>query len=271
MKTFKIFIIAIFPLLVVAGCDNKPNSTTQEQVTTEVLSFGRTQKNIVIENQTGSIDITGTDASQDISVRIVRRANGTDSTDAGAHIDDMKITKETSGDDVVFKTQYPDDASRKYNVSYFITAPKYFNIKLKQTAGDINVKNTANAALIIESGSGEITINNVWARDLNVENGNGGLTADFWPMDNSISQFKLGNGNAKLSIPANSNATIDVTNDNGTITNEGLPWVNSSPSANQFSGVLGTGRSVIRCKVGNGNIFLRSSGNQFEIPAASGK
>ncbi|MES2764560.1 MAG: DUF4097 family beta strand repeat-containing protein [Bacteroidota bacterium] len=271
MKTFKTLLLVIFSIVALDSCSRNTTTMTREDESTEVLTFGRAKKNIVLENQTGSIDITGTDASQDIFVRIVRRASGSDSGDAETHIEDVKISKETTGEDIIFKTEYPGGDDRKYSVSYFIVVPKYSNITIKQENGDINVKNTANNSLKIESGSGEININNVWAREMNVESGNGNLTADFWPLENSTAEFELGNGNAKISIPANSNASIDVNNENGAITNEGLPWLNSSPSKNQFSGVLGTGKSVIKCSVGNGNIFLRSSGNQFEIPSTSQK
>lgn len=266
MKNFKLFFITLFSITLIVSCDKNSTPTTREEESKEVLTFGTSKKNLIVENQTGSIDITGTDDSQDVSVRIVRRASGSDSGDAQTNIEDVKVSKETSGEDIVFKTEYPGGDGKNYSVSYFITVPKYYNIKLNQENGDINVKNTANTSLIIESGSGEITIDNVWAKELGVESGNGGISADFWPMDNSSAEFNLGNGNVKISIPANSNAGIDVSNDNGTITNEGLPWLNSSPSKNHFSGVLGTAKSVITCKVGNGNILVRSNGNQFDIP-----
>jgi DUF4097 and DUF4098 domain-containing protein YvlB len=269
MKFFKTLVWSILVVSALNSCDRNTTALTREEESKEILTPGGTKKNLIVENQNGSIDITGTDESQDITVRIIRRASGSDSSDAGTHIEDVKISREQTGEDIVFKTDQPGGGSRNYSVSYFITVPKYFTVNLKQTNGDINVKNVANNFLKIESGSGEITIDNVWSREIDVENGNGNLAADFWPLENASAEFELGNGNARISIPANSNATIDASNDNGNITQEGLPWVNSSPSKNQLSGVLGTGKSVITCKVGNGNIFLRSNGNQFEIPVSS--
>lgn len=265
MRFLKMIFLPIAAAFLFACGDNSGTTTTREMESKEVLTFGREKKNLIVENQNGSIDITGADDSQDISVRIIRRASGSDSSDAQTHIEDVKITREQTGEDVVFKTDQPGGESRNYSVSYVITVPKYFNVRLKQANGDINVRNIANNTLHIENGSGEITIENVWSRQIETKNGNGGISADFWPLANAAAEFTIGNGNMKVSIPANSNATLDASSDNGSITHEGLPWMNSRPSGNQFSGVLGTGKSVVRCVVGNGNILLRSNGNQFEV------
>ncbi|HYF04088.1 MAG TPA: DUF4097 family beta strand repeat-containing protein [Patescibacteria group bacterium] len=252
-------------MLALSSCESEPHTTTREYESKEVLTFGGEKKNLIVENMNGSIDITGADDSQDISVRIIRRASGTDSSDAQTHIEDVKVTREQAGEDVVFKTDQPDDQSRNYSVSYVITVPRYFNIRLRQSSGDINVRGVENSSIQIENGNGEIRIDDVRSGHIESTNGNGGITADFWPAENSIAEFETGNGDMKISIPANSNTSIDASTDHGNIGHEGLPWIKSSPFKTQFTGVLGTGKSVLKCKVGNGNITLRSNGNQFEV------
>jgi hypothetical protein len=125
--------------------------------------------------------------------------------------------------------------------------------------GDVTVA-FANGAVRASSGNGSVMVNA--AGPINASSGNGDVDARIAPLNSSLDTRPMtlssGNGNVRLSLPADFNGQIDATASHGRIKSDFDVRARGSVERSRLRGSIGTGNGpLIKLNSGNGRLEIR--------------
>lgn len=233
---FGLFLI----LCILCACDKTDSDRDhefEEKVSETVEVSGQTT--LFIQGRNGNITITGTNETSDISLDITKIVKSRISvSDAESHMSDIFISIEEETDDIEVFVDHPLNNDIDYTVNFSITLPLIFDFEIVLGNGNIALESTS--------------------RFVTVNLGNGNTSADLILLDTCMVEVLTGNGNIELSIPSTTNAYLDASVGNGTVTNTGLNIQNQVSSGKQITGDIGNGAGTIVLVAGNGNIRIES-------------
>ncbi len=223
--------------LLAANCGgNAGSSFTAEENDSQTLAL-TTQTALVIENTNGTITITGSDATAELTCLTTKKVTSTVSTsDAQGHISDIDVAVSEDADSVTYAVTHPTSESRSYEVNFDITLPNHLNVVITLYNGNIALNATTTSV------------------EVNLLNGT--FVADLTLNDPCALAIDVGNGDIMLTLPNSTNAALTASVVNGAIINDGLIFTDQDISSTQFSGTLGTGDGSIVLSVANGQIEM---------------
>ncbi|UCH13776.1 MAG: hypothetical protein JSV22_11790 [Bacteroidales bacterium] len=237
MKT----ILSLFVIVCIfCACDktNSDRDQEYEEKESETISISG-QKMLVIQSRNGDITITGTDAKDDMSFDITKIVKSRVSVShAESHMSDISVSIEENTDEIEVIADHPTDNDLDYIVNFSITLPLIFDYEITLGNGNIDME--------------------AKSRFVTIYLGNGNTAADLILLDTCEVDFYTGNGNIDFTIPSETNAHLDASVGNGTVTNSGLSIQNQVSSDKRITGDIGNGAGMIVLVTGNGNIRIES-------------
>ena len=234
-----IFILFIIVCLLCA-CDKTLSDRDHEYEEKESETVSLTdQTALFLQSRNGNITITGTDETSDMSFDITKIVKSRVSvSDAESHMSDISISIEEKTNEIEVYVDHPTNTDIDYIVNFSITLPLIFDYEIVLGNGNITLESTS--------------------RFVTVNLGNGNTSANLILLDTCAVDILTGNGNIDLAIPSGTNAYLNASVGNGTVTTSGLNIQNQVSSGKQITGDIGNGAGIIVLVVGNGNIRLES-------------
>jgi hypothetical protein len=211
---------------------------------------------LVLENTNGTVEVTGSDTTNDMHLEITKKVRSSSLEDAEDHIGDIEITIDGKLQEVDVTVEHPMSTERDYEVDFAITLPTDLPLaNLNLGNGDISVS-SIKGDFVLALGNGSITLEENVSTGIAAELGNGDIDADVTLADSCTVSFGVGNGSLELTIPKNTNAKVEATVGLGEITYTGLTFEDLLVTGTTLEGILGEGKGYIGLHVGNGNIRL---------------
>ena len=253
---FNMLILTLISSIVAAGCACTATQRLEEyweEYTKTIALSGETK--LILKNTNGVIDITGSDSTNEMLLKITKRVKNNNLEDAEEHIDDIVITEEKRPQEVYIKVEHPISEDRNYAVDFSITLPSHFDFQITSGNGNIYLSSII-GNLALAMGNGNIELNSVNSTQIDVELGNGDIDADINLVDSCMASLRVGNGKITLKVPKNTNAKVDASSGIGNVTYTDLDFKNLQVSSSHLEGVLGEGKGDVVLTVGSGDIEL---------------
>ncbi|MBA3752413.1 DUF4097 family beta strand repeat protein [Candidatus Dependentiae bacterium] len=263
------------------------SSLTEKEVISKEIPF-ESAGTITIVNKTGSVKVTGWDKDS-LAYEITKFAANRE------NLKKIDIVMGLDPKKANFETKY-DERSIKAKVSYVVKVPRKAVLeKISAGSGDITIEDVK-AAISAKTGSGEVTLTNVKgpidavtgsgslairvdegsSDSLSLQTGSGSITIKHAggsvdartgsgsieldqrsvPTDTALS-LRTGSGNIKLTLPQDSNATVEGSMGSGKFKSD---FKELTQSKKTIVGELGTGGASIELKTGSGSITIKGSG-----------
>lgn len=263
--------VALCLALLALGCGDDPAYNRVAEADFDVSFDVTTQTGFDLEGVNGAVTVTGSAATNQITVAGTRRVRSDSQADAENRLLDLQVATTVSQDAILVRTEQPQNTEgRSYEVDYVITLPVDLAIHLVTVNGNVTVSN-AKAGLDVSGVNGNITVSNVDGLDVTIVNGNvtvtdaedinvavtnGNITFDINPPPGDEVHAATVNGNIVLVISAGASTDIKAIRENGTVTTISLPLTNYSDDGRVFKARLGAGEGQITLQTVNGNIVL---------------
>ncbi len=235
----KKYILILFIPVIFHSCEDSGSSDESfeyEDIMTSTMIPGPI-KMLDLRNTNGAIHITGSDTAAYVSLEIIRRVKSyRGSLRAQDHINDIQVVMNYTSHGLEVISDHPVSEDLEYEVHFTITAPIIFDYSLLL-------------------GNGDISLNSV-SRNLDMTLGNGTLLADVILLNDCNVMLEGGNGTIHLIVPDITNASVNATVGNGSISETGLQMTDKVVTGNTLSGIMGEGEGVIQVILGNGSIIL---------------
>jgi hypothetical protein len=242
-----------------------PGKLTEEFHQTYTLA---TEGRIELENINGAVHIEGWDKDE-VQVDAVKYANSKE------RLDEAKIKVIAGKDSISIRTEYPDHDSNwnifgrdnPASVEYTLTVPRRARLdEIRLINGSLDMQGVAgvvhasciNGRLSARGLHGPAELSNV----------NGRTEAQFDRLKDSIELSSV-NGSVDLTLPSDSQATLEASTVHGGIRNDfGLHVNNQNWVGHEMSGELGNGGPEIKLSNVNGGIEIHhaSDGRQLSTP-----
>lgn len=218
---------------------------------------------VSVSNVNGSITVEGWDRNE-VKLEYVKTA------DTKEHLSDVQVKINAQNDSLDVEAEYDYEWSRnggnnnwksrnsKVEVEFRLMVPRGAMLNEIETVnGSVNVANVTNTTKV-SAVNGEVKATNLrGTAELSTVNGT--VTADYDRLDNT-NQIRLEtvNGQAFLTVPSDTNATVRAESVNGKITNDfGLPVRKGQYVGRSLYGKIGSGEVKIKLESVNGELSLR--------------
>jgi hypothetical protein len=210
---------------------------------------------VEILNTNGKITVT---AGEGESVEVVAERVVKASTEekAKALLEEFEIRETASADLVrLDSTSRTTEFGVNRMVNYTVKLPRWANVRLETTNGDIRVDNLA-GELRIEATNGRIEATGL-ENGARVNTTNGAISLDFAKVGDASIECETVNGTITVAVPDDANADVEARVVNGGISTDesGLSVIDES--RRRVEGRLGEGGTRIRLETVNGAIRLR--------------
>jgi hypothetical protein len=212
---------------------------------------------VQIVGASGSIDVQGGNGTT-VEVRAERVARA--STDAAARelLPRIEIREDITPERILLQTQGLGGIviGVEVEVNYHLTVPSGARLRLRTANGAVTVADM-NGRVVISSANGEVTGRNLRG-GVDARSVNKALTIDLAAFDSDPVDLRAVNANVELTLPADTNATLNANDTNGTIEVNDLPF---EPLGDQTKrrtrGRLNAGGTPIEITSINGDIHVR--------------
>ncbi|HYO90161.1 MAG TPA: DUF4097 family beta strand repeat-containing protein [Pyrinomonadaceae bacterium] len=225
---------------------------------------------ITVDTFDGMVNVRAWD-KQEVSYTVAKRAADAE------NMQGIRISADQRGDEVIIRAEFdPASASRLPNVqaeaSIDLFVPRQSNLRITSKDGRLNIEGVS-GELVARTGDGAVDVRDSRG-NLNVETSDGRIrisnfdgTAQAKTGDGGIMldgrftrlNASTGDGSISLSLPSDSNATIET--DAEAVGNDGVA---TSEGNDETSRVrrwrVGSGGNLLTLKTGEGRILLRRSG-----------
>ncbi len=193
-------------------------------------------------------------SGEDFIVRGQKRVGGTDQADAEAHLANLTIQITEQAEEIVVTSIHPRTDGRPYVVDYTLEVPARLVPEISTVNGDVTIEGVE-AGLAVQIINGAVTLRDIVGSS-EVDVINGSIVAQVRIRDDELIRLDGLNGDVSLSIPADTNAQLEATAGNGTVTVTNLTLTNELITSNVVTGTIGTGAGSIMLNADNGNITL---------------
>jgi hypothetical protein len=258
MKKFG-FLLLIFVLSLSFGCnDDDDNDNKFEFEETETLSWstdGITKMVAITKN--GAISVEAT--QEDRITALITKVCGSDSqADAEEHIDDIVISDEIDGNQIILEADMPDCCDRDFSADFEITSPNSIFFDITTVNGALYLGNIR-AGTRMRTTNGAIATANHQG-NINAATVNGAISCDVALLASGKSVvLSTANGAINLSLPSDVSATFNATTVNGTVTITGFDSISYTTDTNNHkSGMIGEGDATVTATVVNGDISIEA-------------
>lgn len=203
-----------------------------------------------LANVNGSIRVDGWDRNQ-VEVRAVKTA-----LHNAADLDRVQIDVESDGGHIAVSTRYPQGSGVEVTVEYHISVPyRVLLANINTVNGDVHVRGVSGMGTL-DSINGSVEVLDSDGRfNARTTNGDVRLELRGLPRGNPI-RLATVNGSVVLSLPAGSNAEINVANRNGDFHSDFPLRTLNAYNPRRFRGQLGNGGGDISMSTVNGGIRL---------------
>ena len=188
-------------------------------------------------------------SGENFVVRGQKRVGGTSQADADARLLNLTIQITELGDEI-----HPRADGRPYVVDYTLEVPARLVPEVSTVNGDVTIESVDNG-LTVQVLNGTVTLTDIEGSS-EVDIANGDTVAEIRIEDDEVIDLATLNGAISLRIPADTNAELSATVDNGTVSFTGLTLTNELITNNVITGTIGTGEGTIMLNVDNGSITL---------------
>jgi DUF4097 and DUF4098 domain-containing protein YvlB len=234
--------------------DNDVSHTNH--VVTDPFSYGYAvgdQGMLEIDAGNGSVEVVGIDDLGTVTIWGERRVRSESREDAEAHLEDIDIRIDHQRYLVRVETIHPEvEEGRIYEIDYRVRVPRDWVVAVKATKGEVDVS-LLDGPLSIDLTDGDAQIDRQ-VGDVHATLSNGNVVGDLLLMPEGMCDISVANGDIVLGIPHTTSALFSAHVVNGTIDVSELPLDETSHSANEVHGYLGSGEGSIRLEATNGSI-----------------
>jgi hypothetical protein len=172
-------------------------------------------------------------------------------------LSEFTIQESVSADQVVVDSRtHGLSINRSRQVDYVVRLPRWVNVTLKSTNGDIDADGLA-GMFRAETTNGEISASGL-EEGAHVETTNGVVRLDFAKLGESGVRCSTTNGEITLTLPRDAKARVAASVTNGAITTTGLDVAATDQSRRRLEGTIGGGGPSVRLETTNGGIHLRA-------------
>jgi hypothetical protein len=145
--------------------------------------------------------------------------------------------------------------NRSRHVDYAVRLPKWVNVTLKATNGDIDADGLV-GMFRAETTNGAINAAGL-EQGADVETTNGVVHLDFAKLGDNGVRCSTTNGEVTVTLPRDAKARILAEVTNGAISTSGLDVATTQQSRRRFEGTIGGGGPAVRVETTNGAIQIR--------------
>ncbi|MHC4457486.1 MAG: DUF4097 family beta strand repeat-containing protein [Planctomycetota bacterium] len=211
---------------------------------------------LVIENQLGTIAITGADVTDcNVTARISARAPSEE--EAAEIAKQVKIRLVPEGNTLTVKADKPHfGKKRSVTINYEVTVPRQTALQLESNMGQIEVSNIA-ASIRAETDIGTITCEEI-SGDIDLAADIGEITVVYSKNAPAVcnATIKTNIGKINFTAPPNFSATIDAAANIGSIETD-LPLSVTGKIGKELHGTIGEGEGALNLKTDVGEINIR--------------
>ncbi len=210
-----------------------------------------------IKNTNGQIrvDTWDGDTIEVVATRVVKAPS---EEQAKTTLAGLKIGESVSASGVVIdgtSMSFAFMLNRSKRVDFAVRAPRWANITLKSTNGEIDVKgvggmfraDTTNGSIVAAGLSG----------GADVETTNGGVRLDMAAIGERGVRCSTTNGSITLSLPRDGKASVTARITNGSITSPDLNLTTTEQSRRRLNATLGGGGPRVELETTNGDIQIK--------------
>jgi DUF4097 and DUF4098 domain-containing protein YvlB len=209
------------------------HNVAQESFSYEVNVSGHTR--LRLEGINGEVTVTGVDGQASVTIEGERRVESNSSSDAEAHLRELEVQVDESGNEIFVETIQPRDSEgRNYIVNYRISVPKDMEVMLGHINGNIYLRDLSGSSLA----------------DLV----NGRIEGRLSLPPDGLIDISTVNGTLDLDIPTDTSARVAANVVNGSIHVHNLSLTDSTSTKTSLRGTLGSGRGRIDLNAVNGTI-----------------
>lgn len=208
-----------------------------------------------IRNTNGKIRLQPSegDTIEVVATRIVKAPS---EEQAKKTLAELQIEEKVLDDAIVVdSTSRGLSINRSRHVDYAVRLPKWVNVTLKATNGEINAEGLA-GMFRAETTNGAINAVGL-EQGADVETTNGVVHLDFAKLGDSGLRCSTTNGEVTVTLPRDTKARIVAEVTNGGITTSGLDVTTTQQSRRRLEGTIGGGGPAVRVETTNGAIRIR--------------
>jgi len=230
----------------------------QEQASNEWTRSYTVEEGATFEivNTNGKIAVTATDGSA-IEVVAERIVKAPTEEKAKALLDDFEIRESATASNVRLESKSPSmEFGVSRSVNYTVKVPRWANVRLETTNGDIQVADLT-GELRIDATNGRIQASGL-ENTTRVSTTNGAITLDFAKIGEDGIECETVNGAITIALPKDASADVDARVTNGTISTDDVGLSVTEESRRRVEGRLGSGGARVRLETVNGAIRLKA-------------
>jgi len=210
-----------------------------------------------IRDTNGRIRIEAADGDT-IDVKATKIVRAPDETAAKAALSEFQIAETATADRVELDSTTKGISltiGLSRSVNYNVTVPRWLNVVVRTTNGDIEVTGVA--------GQFKATTTNGRVVALGLEQGaeveatNGLIRLDFAKLGDAGVRCDTTNGTISVTLPRDAKARVSAHVSNGRISTENLQMETTEQSRRRLEGTLGGGGATVRLETTNGAIDIR--------------
>jgi hypothetical protein len=262
--------IIILPVLVIliavifSGCSLLRKRVEKKEKTNYTLS-SKNKTKIRIENIKGEIKVTESSDTLGIITINAEKVAKVKYDDADKPITDIKISVDSSGSEIRVKSEFIESDRGIFNhsehnwVNYDVKVPANMKVDVDNTNGSVILTRISDDVKVATV-NGSVNINRC-SGNITVEGTNGSVTGNF----DSLKSLNIDviNGAVKLGGLQNVSAQLNVNTVHGKITNKELTITNLVIEKKNLSGMIGSGKGVIKITTTNGSVTLNAKDINF--------
>lgn len=263
MKTTKTIVFALFTALAFVNCsfvyesDPQIDNTSHTASADFTFNFKTAEKDIVVLSSiNGTVDVTGVNEFDKITIWGERVVESSSVEDAEAHLQQLKVAIAENHNGLWIETDQPKTAEgRQYTVHYHLQLPHHMQLEIQQVNGLVHI-DSLSAKIDVQVTNGNVSFEKIFG-DLEVQVVNGNVTSDLNLIKNSVCKINVVNGSIEQKLPVTTSARFSAQVDNGNITMSEIALQGAVYSAKQVKGIFGTGLGEIILATTNGNIDIK--------------
>jgi len=208
-----------------------------------------------ILNTNGRITVTAGEGDR-IDVVAERIVKASTEEKAKAVLEDFEIRESAAPDLVRLDSKYRStEFGVNRSVNYTVTVPRWANVRLETTNGDVHVENLT-GELRVDATNGRIQASGL-ENGTHVNTTNGAITLDFARIGEEGIDCETVNGTITVTLPKDGSADIEARVTNGSISTEEAGLTITEDSRRRVEGRLGSGGARVRLQTVNGAIRVR--------------
>ncbi len=224
----------------------------QNSVTNQAFTVSNNQPTIIINDESGNIQVNSGDSSGSVNVQAVKH------TDGFGNPNNEHVTYNKSPDGSSLKIGLTGGSG---SVDFIVTVPDNSNLNLQTNSGNIDVEGVS-GQMSLTTGSGNIVARQDQLNGpATLQSDSGNITFDGAINGNGTYQFTSGSGDINATLNGNTPVKVNASTENGSITS-GVPTVpvqnnGSGDTASGYIGSLNTS-TQLTLKTNDGSINLNS-------------